>query len=197
MLDRNYTWHLHSANTVPYAYQKQFFSATECDAIIEYGLAQTPIESYVGEDRSVDNNIRRNRVCFLRSQDQANHWIFSRISDGVRSINQQFWNFDLDFIETLQFTRYDRDADFYGAHVDMGYGKIEQRKLSVSIQLSDETAYTGSDLQFHNCGMNFYDSVRERGTIIMFPSWVVHQVTPISSGTRYSLVGWVIGPPFK
>lgn len=197
MIDRSYAWNLKSSNSVPYAYHKNYFSADECLAIIQYGTSIDPIESYVGEDKLVDASIRKNRVSFFRSESKECHWIFNRVAQAVSSMNQQFWQYDLDLIETLQFTRYDRDNDFYGPHIDMSYGRIEQRKLSFSIQLSAPDSYTGSDLQFHNCGMNFYDSVREQGTIIMFPSYVVHQVTPLLSGQRYSLVGWVIGPPFK
>lgn len=197
MIDRNYAWYLKSSNDVPYAYHKNYFTQDECEAIIQYGTSIESIESYVGEEKTVDNSIRKNRVCFLRSDGKECHWIFNRVRQAITDMNQQFWQYDLDMIEVLQFTRYDRTNDFYGPHMDMGFGRVEQRKLSFSIQLSESDSYTGSDLQFHSCGMNFYDSVRDRGTIIMFPSYIVHQVTPLLSGQRYSLVGWVLGPPFK
>ena len=38
---------------------------------------------------------------------------------------------------------------------------------------------------------------REQGQIIVFPSYTLHEVTPITKGTRYSLVSWVSGPSFK
>jgi PKHD-type hydroxylase len=198
MADRNYTYHLRSNNSVPFAYQKNYFTETECDAIIDAGLHHiNSVESYVGTDNTVVNEIRRNLIGFFPSKDERFAWIHKRVTDAIKSFNQQFWNYNLDFLETLQFTRYDRPGDFYTYHMDMNHSSIEQRKLSVSIQLSDPGSYQGSDLLFLNCGKNHYETVRDRGTIIMFPSFMIHQVTPLVSGTRYSLVGWVMGPPFK
>ncbi|WP_299006958.1 hypothetical protein [uncultured Tenacibaculum sp.] len=37
---------------------------------------------------------------------------------------------------------------------------------------------------------------REKGTIIVFPSFMMHCVTPITKGVRKSIVGWVAGPPY-
>lgn len=155
------------------------------------------MESFLGDDGAVDNKIRRNLVSFFTNSDSNTQWIYQRCAAAVNSFNQQFWNFDLDFIETLQFTRYDRLGDFYTNHMDMSFGRRETRKLSFSVQLSDPDAYQGSDLLFLRCGHDYYDPVRTRGTVTMFPSFQIHQVTPLASGTRYSLVGWVIGPPFK
>ena len=36
-----------------------------------------------------------------------------------------------------------------------------------------------------------------KGSIIVFPSFVWHRVKPVTSGTRYSLVVWHLGRPFK
>lgn len=197
MIDRKYSWDLRTANTYPSAHQLAFFSTAECQQIIELGLSKTPIESYIGQEQQVDNAIRKNRVVFLDPHDVQVQWIFERLAQGIKSINQQFWQFDLNMIETLQFTRYDRPEDFYAAHMDMSHGQTEQRKLGFSVQLSDPNSYTGSDLEFHGVGMQFYPSVRDQGALVIFPSYMVHQVTPIASGARYSLVGWVVGPPYR
>lgn len=197
MIDRNHTWELKTSNSVPYAYHSGYFTAEECERIIETGLRYASMESFLGDTGSVDNNIRRNLVSFFANSDPGAQWIYQRCADAVNSFNQQFWNFELDFIETLQFTRYDRPGDFYTNHMDMSFGRRETRKLSFSVQLSDPDTYTGSDLLFLRCGHEYYDPVRTQGTVTMFPSFQIHQVTPLVSGTRYSLVGWVIGPPFR
>lgn len=79
-------------------------------------------------------------------------------------------------------------------------GKI--RKLSVTISLNDPSEYDGGDLQFdlgphrtdryHTC-----TEIRPKGSVIVFPSHLYHQITPITRGTRYSLVCWNLGAPFK
>lgn len=197
MINRAYSWDLRTANTYPSAHQLEFFSTADCDRIVTLGLARQPIESYVGLEQQVDNKIRKNRVVFFDPQDAELRWIFERVAAGVKSINQQFWQFDLAMIETLQFTQYDRPSDFYAAHMDMSHGRTEQRKLGFSIQLSDPADYVGSNLEFHSVGDDFYSTVRDQGAIIVFPSYMVHRVTPVESGARYSLVGWVVGPPYR
>ena len=44
---------------------------------------------------------------------------------------------------------------------------------------------------------NIVKASREKGTIIIFPSFILHRVTPITKGTRESMVGWVSGPPYR
>jgi hypothetical protein len=137
------------------------------------------------------------------------------------------WNFDVNFTETLQFTVYkknqfygwhtDGNMDTHSSYVEDNeenkklknsktkhpqmIGKI--RKLSMSISLNDSSEYDGGILRFdlgpHNTKDRFVEcnEIRDQGTIVIFPSFVHHQVTPIKKGTRYSLVSWTLGPPFK
>lgn len=196
ILNRDYTYHLNVPNNVTWAYLTNFFSDEECDRLITAATQDNVLESYLG-DGTVDNSIRKNRVVFLASHDTRYQWAFDKIAKCATNLNKQFWNFDLTFVETLQFTIYNRDQDFYTAHMDTSHNKPEQRKLSLVVQLSDPGSYVGSDLQLHSCGLEFFDTIRDRGTIIAFPSYMVHRVSPLLSGTRYSLVSWVCGPPYK
>jgi len=80
-------------------------------------------------------------------------------------------------------------------------GKV--RKLSMTINLSEPGSYEGGNLKFdfgpHSEKKRFFEctEIRPQGSIIVFPSYIYHQVTPITSGTRYSLVMWTLGKPFK
>jgi PKHD-type hydroxylase len=38
---------------------------------------------------------------------------------------------------------------------------------------------------------------RKRGTLILFPSFLIHRVTPVNSGVRESMVSWISGPNFR
>lgn len=81
-------------------------------------------------------------------------------------------------------------------------GKV--RKISLTLNLNSPNAYEGGDLKF-DFGMHvdasdrFYEceEIRPQGSIIVFPSFVDHCVTPITKGTRYSLVLWTLGDPWK
>ena len=80
-------------------------------------------------------------------------------------------------------------------------GKV--RKLSMTINLNEPGEYDGGNLKFdfgpHAAGKRFHEveEIRPQGSIIVFPSFVYHQVTPVTKGTRYSLVVWNLGAPFK
>ena len=150
-------------------------------------------------------------------------WIYKEIHPYIHEANQKAgWNFEWDWSESCQFTKYGV-GQYYGWHCDswdkpysrppladgtrpIDHGKI--RKLSVTISLSHPDEYVGGNLEFdfrnqvdwdrnkkaaiHSC-----DGIRPRGSIIVFPSFVWHRVAPVTKGTRYSLVIWNLGYPFR
>ncbi|MDA8015328.1 MAG: 2OG-Fe(II) oxygenase, partial [Gammaproteobacteria bacterium] len=66
------------------------------------------------------------------------------------------------------------------------------------VQLSDADEYEGGDFQMHYVKAHPpADIIRKRGTVLIFPSLLLHRVTPVTSGVRYSLVGWYVGPSWK
>ena len=84
----------------------------------------------------------------------------------------------------------------YHWHFDGNAAGKPARKLSITFQMTDGTAYEGGDLEFNRTGEPT-KAPRERGTFIMFPSYILHRVTPVTRGTRQALVGWCVGPPFR
>ena len=71
----------------------------------------------------------------------------------------------------------------------------ERRKLTIVVQLSEPDAYTGGDLEVMP-GANIISADRARGTATLFPSFVLHRVTPVTVGERHSLTVWCHGAPF-
>ena len=65
------------------------------------------------------------------------------------------------------------------------------RKLSMVAFLSDD--YEGGELEIENDT----PMTKEAGNLIFFPSFISHQVKPVTSGERFSLSNWFLGPPFK
>jgi PKHD-type hydroxylase len=127
----------------------------------------------------------------------------------IMQANQEaLWNFDITEPEQVQIGRY-RENQFYGLHMD-SYIKgsdiimtgresavviplLSQRKISASLLLNDESEYEGGDLVI----LNETIQQKKQGTIIVFPSFMAHQVTPVTKGTRYSAVCWMGGPKWK
>jgi len=197
MFDRRYVIPLEKGNYSSWALQKGVFSISECEEIIQKGLLLDRYAGVIGGDNTVVNSIRKSTVAFFDPKQQDTAWIFERIKSVVDTVNKQFWCFDLKFMECIQFTEYSTMGDFYTRHMDMRYQDLEVRKLSVSVQLSDPNSYSGSDLKLFRVGDEFDLAPRDQGTVIFFPSYHIHEVTPIKSGTRYSLVSWIAGPSFR
>jgi len=174
------------------------FSIAEVDRIIAIGdgLAREPAQLVFGEDPMGRKRITD--VSWLERNGQT-HWLFSRLEQVVQQLNGQYYKYDIykDLRERLQYTVYESSqGGHYNWHVDHGALGVDPRKLSISVQLSDPSAYQGCDLEL-NFGDDSVPAPRARGTVIVFSSYVLHRVTPIIAGVRKSLVAWVSGPEFK
>jgi PKHD-type hydroxylase len=139
-------------------------------------------------------NYRNSKLCWLYSHDDL-HWAFERITGIVVDLNQRFFNFDLFGLnEGLQFTNYKAPGGDYKKHIDRAVN-FPVRKLSLSVQLTDPKKYEGGDLILHDSTNKAMK--KEQGTLILFPSYILHEVTPVTKGERNSLVTWVTGKQFK
>ena len=146
---------------------------------------------------AVNSNIRRSQISWMENNKDSN-WIYHKLAHAVSSINSKFYRFDLTgFGESLQFTNYDQsEHGMYRWHQDFGTLQTSNRKLSVVVQLTDPSEYEGGNLQLMTNGQPM-NVRKERGLLVAFPSWQVHQVTPVTQGSRQSLVMWISGPAFK
>lgn len=190
MKDFNYT-------NEPFAYATNCFGSEEIDKIIRLGKNR-----YGGKaelEGGVSNSAVRNCNISWIDADAESKDIFVKLSDIINSLNDRFYKYDLTEMESLQYTEYKGEtSDFYTSHTDDGYKFNLFRKLSVSVQLSDPKEYEGGDLLFYRNTLSEYaEAPKDIGTVIVFPSFVIHEVTKVSSGSRKSLVTWVNGPRFK
>ena len=144
-------------------------------------------------------DVRRSEVNWFDCNNET-RWVFEKLSHVVSSLNSQFFFFDLTgFGEAIQLTNYDEEyTGMYSWHVDFGNNpESPSRKLSLVMQLSDPVDYEGGVLEILNHGNQVVKMRKQRGLIVCFPSWTLHQVTPVTKGNRQSLVAWISGPPFK
>ena len=147
-----------------------------------------------GEEQH-DEQLRKSSVMPLKPSPKT-QWIFDRMSMIALQCNNERYGFNLNgFYEPFQLAEYG-EGDFFDWHLDFGNGENSTRKLSISIQLSDPSTYEGGDLQFM-INNKTVDAPRDKGTVIIFPSFIMHRVTPITKGKRRSIVAWVSGPPFR
>jgi PKHD-type hydroxylase len=107
------------------------------------------------------------------------------------------WGYSLSGQEETQIGRYkSTDEGYYDWHIDAGAPKNGiQRKLSCVILLNDPSEFEGGILQLK--GMEDQNVLDKQGSIIVFPSFIEHKVTPVTKGVRYSAVTWASGPSFR
>jgi PKHD-type hydroxylase len=182
----------------PFAWWEGAFSDQELDWLQERA-AKADVQAQVGGNSDKDRlaNIRRSQVSWLdKTPDTA--WVFEKLANVASSLNAQFYRFDLTgFGEALQLTNYNQsEKGMYGWHQDYGGRLNISRKLSMVLQLTDPSQYEGGNLQILTSGEPI-NVRKQRGLIAAFPSYVLHQVTPVTSGSRQSLVAWISGPAFK
>lgn len=118
----------------------------------------------------------------------------------VEQANRMQFGFDICSIQGIQHTTYDSsNRGEYKFHIDTFWGSpmAYDRKLSIVIQLSDENSYEGGDFMLDPQVSPPIPNVRKKGTIFVFPSFLLHCVTPVTRGVRNSLVSWIEGPKFR
>jgi PKHD-type hydroxylase len=151
-----------------------------------------------GMNQEANNaNIRDTDITWVEQND-ANAWIYQRMSALASRINADKFQFDLSHFQQLQYGKY-KPGGHYTWHYDSGPNLLDHRKLSFVVALSDPNSYEGGELQINVTGdANAPHSMKIRkGDMIVFPSYVAHRVTPVTSGERMTMVGWVVGPKFK
>lgn len=143
---------------------------------------------------TVNPTKRRSKIYWLPKTDEFLE-IYTIFFELISKCNNDFYQFKLtEITENIQYTVYNsEDEGFYDWHIDMGPGKAN-RKLSLVCQLSDPSEYEGGELQINTGGIIVPE--KEKGTVIIFPSYLLHRVTPVTKGTRRSLVLWIEGPAF-
>lgn len=182
-------------NFAEYIYYQGLFLPHEINRILNFWDDSKTIEATLSGEKKTNEELRKSSVMFV-DHIPENEWIYKKLGDlAMHSNNERYWFDLLGFHQELQLTRYS-EGDFFDWHLDFGAGEISARKLSMTIQLSDPDEYEGGDLQFM-INQKIVNAPREKGTIIIFPSFIIHRVTPITKGTRQSIVGWVSGPPFR
>lgn len=181
------------------------YPAAVCQAVIDEfdpgGFSDAGVQTRQG-DLQVVPDTRRARNLFI----EPGHWTGALVTHFAHQANL-LWRYDLTGLGTLSIVRYD-EVGHFDWHVDVlasgpmdhpGLGTGLERKLSVTVNLSDPSDYAGGDLEFRN-GVGqllTQPEIRERGSVVIFPSTVGHRVTPLTSGVRHALVGWMVGPPLR
>lgn len=141
----------------------------------------------------IDTEVRNCNIYFLNDSEKYG-WLYAMIKEAIIKANNVY-GFDLWQINPIQYSVYD-EGQFYGPHIDMGGNATGgHRKLSFSILISDPDSFEGGDLEINDGSP--IPVPRKKGSIVIFPSFKLHEVKKVTKGTRKALVGWITGPDFK
>jgi PKHD-type hydroxylase len=165
-----------------------------CDSALAQVDWATAEQATLSSEKSIDLAVRRTDVIWQDFMQPLGCIARAYIDIANQSAG---WNYLLTSQEKTQLGRYkSSDNGYYDWHMDAGIPRDGiQRKLSISILLSDPSDFEGGELQFKN--LEDYKVLTKRGSIIVFPSFIEHRVTPVTKGVRYSAVTWASGPAFR
>ena len=175
---------------------KDGFNSDYVKFIIEEGEKQQPEAAVLKDQDGSDkkSKIRRSKVSWVNHLPQLRQDLFSFVLEANRSS----FGFDVQNAADMQFTEYHASVKgHYDWHEDWFpfSGSPYQRKLSITVQLSNPDEYEGGDFEIYRTEMP--DWIKDKGTILVFPSFLKHRVKPVTKGVRRSLVAWFEGPSWR
>ena len=173
------------------------FSAEECERIIA-AIASSPVDEAFLVGHNCEKNLRNAELVWI-DEVHGMGWVMEKLIELVRRSNSNHFDFDIrEFAESPQIASYNASAgSHFSWHSDIGGRSIAQkRKLTMVVQLSKSSSYEGGDLEIMP-GAQILAASRARGCASIFPSYTLHQVTPVKTGKRYSLTVWAHGPGFR
>ena len=182
--------------------EREFLSPEVCASLRDEMRAAT------GAPATVDETYRRTKKTDVSPATAA------RIGDQLlRAVPELAKHFDRELVgmQKPQFLLY-REGDFFRPHEDDSKKPdapdyVKQRSVSAVVFLNGATpgepaGYSGGSLTFYGL-MDEASSEQsvgiplagETGLLIAFPSHLLHSVSPVTAGERYTLVSWFFEAP--
>ncbi len=180
---------------------KKFVDSSFIDNVKNYLKNQKLVKaefSHNDSDKDLDS-IRNSQIHWMTDAKYKDILIplYHELATKIRQVNNNQWGLSIEGWEAFQYSEYDESyKGHYEWHTDYGMKQLNQplsRKVSFSLGISDENDYEGGELLLKK-DMNPQSFKLDRGEIIIFPSWMLHKVTPVTKGLRKVIVGWGIGP---
>jgi PKHD-type hydroxylase len=187
-------------NLQNYYWYKEGFTKEELNKIYE-GVAKLPFNDatvFGSDNPEVLKQVRSSSVKWIPKNEEW-MWLYEKLMNYASTANNEVWKFNLiSAQELIQYTEYYDSAEgHYDWHQDIGPGIGSQRKVSITVQLSEADEYEGGDLEMWSGGNHVAVAERGAGVVFIFPSYMMHRVTKVTKGTRRSFVLWVGGDHYR
>lgn len=176
-------------------------SSDQINSIINIGEQYPIANAGLGFNGVVDNNnFRNSEIRWINPNDFNSKFVVDLLWYFGKEANRNAFGFDIDYLPDIQYTKYTAEGNGkYDWHCDTFWANptTYDRKLSIVIQLTDPSEYEGGDFELDPMYPSFPSTLRDKGSVIVFPSFLNHRVTPVTKGVRRSLVSWIQGPKFR
>jgi PKHD-type hydroxylase len=183
------------------------FSAGECDFISSH--FQNNYLLTKGQEYTTYSGIpeqRRANIVLTNQPDEKTEWLWQKFNNLIAHYNDRYFNFDLYGFNYLQYAKYDvgdkhefhMDLPLDGKHIDTLLLQ-HLRKITVVLLLNEPGVdFEGGDFQINHFSEQYpWSTNLKKGSVLLFPSFLLHRVAPILSGNRQSITIWAVGPKFK
>lgn len=183
--------------TANYAFWEGVVPSDVCDQILatysDRPMTDATVFRSVSNKFGVAHDLRKTGVTF---EPDPFSYVSCLMRNYILTANTQMgWNFTLQGEEDVQIARYEVGGH-YDTHADAAWGdNTIQRKVTAVLFLSDPSTYEGGELAIRLAADEILP--RTRGSVVVFPSMVLHRVAPVTSGVRFSAAMWAVGPSFK
>jgi predicted 2-oxoglutarate/Fe(II)-dependent dioxygenase YbiX len=180
---------------VCYVMQKAVSDAFCEKLILEYSKPEVEKEQpFIGQGRDLEKNINLEIRNVLRLPLPLHAGIGATLTSVGLNVNHQYWKYHITHSNQAEFLMYDVKGK-YEAHVDTFHVvSDETRKVSCLAILNDD--FEGGKFYIQNGHDKIYPP-QEKGDIIVFPSFMLHGVEPVTKGQRFTVITWLVGPYFK
>lgn len=204
-MDTTYTFPLDYdkyVNQTNYYWFEEGFTPEELNRLeqqVQEIPSQPGITEAGGQDKGEGLEARNSMIKWVPFSAETK-WIYDKIGDMAKTANDEMFHFDLNNMpEQIQYTEYyGTNKGHYDWHMDIGTeGYMKFRKISVTVQLSGPDEYEGGELQLWTGGQYPLTAPRGKGNVVIFPSFMMHRVTPVTEGTRKSFVLWLGGGHYR
>jgi PKHD-type hydroxylase len=166
---------------------ENFLSKKECDFILnkcKTELTLKDAEVYIDNSNDrYDKKIRKSSIGWISDLGFLNERLSNKLRETF-NIN----GMEVTGLGDFQFTQY-KEGDEYNWHTDGDKTVHRDRFASIVIQLNGD--YDGGILQIKNIKRELVSIENKIGTLYIFDSRLLHRVTPVETGVRYSLVNWI------
>ena len=194
-------------NLVDYYYFKEVFNREQLKYVHELALQFPIVEPQLGDSSNmhggagyIDHETRISKVRWIPKTEES-QMLYDSISDMIYEANKVMWQLDIwgVFDSGIQYTIYDEKGAHYDWHMDIGVGRSAMRKISMTLLLNEpDVDFEGGDLEFMiGNEISTMDRTIGGNCAVLFPSYFLHRVTPVTAGVRKSLVFWCTGPPWR